>query len=52
VICPGDFAWLHGEPVTVFAVQSNHLYIIPGHHSWTTCRLEDVTTEVQTGAAR
>lgn len=45
MITPGDRIWLHGNPVTVFAVVSNHLYIFEGHHSWTTCRAEDVTTE-------
>lgn len=43
MITAGDQMWLHGKPVTVFAIQAHHVYIFPGHHAWTTCHIDDIS---------
>lgn len=40
---PGDRLWLNGNPVTVLTVMGARAHIIPGHHSWTGCRVEDLS---------
>jgi len=39
----GDKVWLHGEPVTVISVMGDRAHIVPGHHSWTGCRVDDLS---------
>lgn len=44
-LVPGDRAWLNGKPVTVLTVMGKRAHIIPGHHSWTGCVVEDLSLD-------